>query len=360
MPSLGELTTSHARSEALATLLDDAVRDGLPGALMLVHEADQVFYGAAGVPDLGEPERVFRVCHLMPIKSITKTFVAVRVLQMVEENLLGLDDPISTLLPAHDLRDLPNTQRIFVRHLLNHTAGIRHYPELLSYVTEFLNEPELAHSRAAALDAVRGLDPYFEPGEGYHYSNTHTLLLQLIIERMSGRSLEQELRESIWTPLGMEHSHLHDDQPLSNHVPQGYMDLYGNGDAHQIYTLDDVSSAAGGMESTLADLARFSHGLFQSERLLSPSMRDEMLLTTPVDKERWGYSGAGLGLKRWDTPLGEVFGHTGEDTGYKAYWHYAPARQLTWVLLTNANYGKFEALAVELRQDVLELLAHAP
>jgi D-alanyl-D-alanine carboxypeptidase len=357
VPSEQERATSHPQSAALDAVLRDAVSGGLPGALMLVREGDAVFYGAAGVPDLDEPGRPFEVCHLMPIKSITKTFVAVRVLQLVEAGVLALDASLSSLLPASSLDGLPNTDRIQVRHLLNHTSGIRHYPEVTSYVTAFLNEPDVAQPISAALDAVRGLDPYFEPGAEHRYSNTDSLLQQLIIEQLTGESLEQQLRAHIWQPLGMDDTHLHQDQPLSDHVPSGYMDIYGNGDAHRIDTLDDVASAAGGMESTLSDVARFSQALFDGDALLNASSRADMLDMVEVDASRWKYTGVGLGVMRWDTALGPVFGHTGEDTGYKAFWHYAPERKLTWVLLLNANYGQFAERAAQLRAAVLELLA---
>ncbi len=62
--------------------------------------------------------------------------------------------------------------------------------------------------------------------------------------------------------------------------------------------------------------------------------------TVATDADEWGYEASGLGVKRWRTALGPTWGHTGEDTGYKAYWHYAPDHDLTWVLLLNANYGQ--------------------
>jgi D-alanyl-D-alanine carboxypeptidase len=356
-PSAEERAQSHPRSAALSEQLARAVRGGLPGALMAVDEDGSWFYGAAGVPDLGEPERPFEVCHLMPIKSVTKAFVAVRVLQLVEAGRLDLDAPLHDLLPASVLDGLPNTDVVTVRHLLNHTSGIRHFPEVIGFITDFLNEPSDVHSSAEALDAVRGLDPYFEPGAGYHYSNTNYLLLQLVIERLTGQRLEDELRRAIWEPLGLERTHLHQEHPLSDHVPRGYMDLYGNGDAHQMDYLDVVANGEGGMESTLGDLVRFSRGLFVERTLLGPEALEEMTAMVDVDGAEWGYDGAGLGLMRWPTPVGDVLGKTGEDTGYKAYWHYEPARRLTWVLLLNSNYGLFEERAEALRRSTLELLA---
>ena len=356
-PTAEERSATHPQADALRALLEQAVRGGLPGALMAVREDDAQWYGAAGVPDLAEPERGLEVCHITPIKSITKSFVSVRVLQLVEAGHLALDATLASVLPADTLSGLPNVKRIRVRHLLAHTSGLRHYPEVLGYVADFLDRPTHAQGRDRALSAVRGLDAYFEPGAGYHYSNTNTLLLQAIIEHLTGHSLESELSTAIFEPLGLTRSHLHQDQPLSDHVPTGYMDLYGNGDAHRVDTLDDVSSGAGGMESTLSDLLRFSTALFDEQSLLGPDMLRELTSLTPVDEARWGYSHAGLGVHQWQTALGPVLGKTGEDTGYKAYWHYAPERRLTWVLLVNAHYGLFAQRSNELRGRVLELLA---
>lgn len=356
-PSDVETEATHPKAKRLQQLLDARIRGGLPGAQMAVTERGQTWFGAAGVPDLDEPERPFETCHQTTIKSITKTFVSVRAMQLVESGALALGDHLAELLPAEMLTGLPNVDHITLRQLLNHTSGLVHYPEVVSYVLEFLNDSTRSHSVDEALDAVRGLDAYFEPGTGYHYSNTNTLLLQRIIEHHTGHTLERELRDHIWRPLGLEHTHLHQDQPLSNHVPWGYMDLYGNGDAHRIATLDDVASAAGGMESTPLDLIRFSQALLTTTDLLSNESVDSMKDVIATDAGEWGYDGAGLGLKRWQTPLGETWGHTGEDTGYKAYWHYAPERDLTWVLLLNANYGQFADRAAALRAAALELLA---
>jgi D-alanyl-D-alanine carboxypeptidase len=356
-PSAAERAADHPKARALDALLGKAVRGGLPGALMAVHEGDTSWYGAAGVPDLGEPERPFEVCHQTVIKSISKSFVAVRTLQLVEQGELELRTPIGKLLPKSTLEGLPNTDRIQLRHLLSHSSGIRHYPEVVSFIADFINQPARAASLQEALQAVRGLDAYFEPGAGYHYSNTNYLLLELIIEHETRRSLKTELDEGIFEPVGLEGTHFHQGEPLSDHMPRGYVDLYGNGDAHQMDYLDIVATAEGGLESTLGDLVRFSRALFDERTLLSEDTLAQMTSFENVDERQWRYTGSGLGLKRWDTPLGEVFGHTGEDLGYKNFWHYEPTRRLTWVLLLNANYGRFEEHSDELRQDVLELLA---
>lgn len=356
-PSDVETEATHPKAKRLQQLLTDSVRGGLPGAQMAVAERGQTWFGTAGVPDLDEPDRPFEVCHQTTIKSITKTFVAVRALQLVESGDLALDAHLNALLPAELLSGLPNVERITLRQLLNHTSGLVHYPEVIGYILEFLNEPTRSHSVDEALDAVRGLDAYFEPGESYHYSNTNTLLLQRIIEDLTGRTLEQELRDGIWRRIDLEHTHLHQDQPLSDHVPWGYMDLYGNGDAHRIAQLDDVASGSGGMESTPLDLVRFGQALFTTTDLLSEDSLGSMKEAVATDAGEWGYDGSGLGLKRWQTPLGEMWGHTGEDTGYKAYWHYSAERDLTWVLLLNSNYGQFADRAAALRAAALELLA---
>lgn len=351
-----EPNQEHPKARQLQALIEGTVKQGLPGVLMAVSQDGKDWYGAAGVPDLREPTRPFRSCHLFPVKSISKTFVVARAMQLVEDGRLQLDAPIGELLSAAELEGLPNTEHIQVRHLMNHTSGLLHYPEVVDYVLEFINDVSHVHTVAESLDAVRGEPPYFAPGNGYHYSNTNTLLLQQIIERRTGERLETELRRMIWQPLDMRTTHLHQDQPLSDHVPWGYMDLYGNGDAHRIEELDDVSSGQGGIESTLGDLMTFSHALFGFELLAEDSVKS-MTETVPTDEARWGYAGAGLGLKLWNTPLGKVYGHTGEDTGYKAIWHHAPDHDLTWILFANANYGQFSDRIERLREQVLEVLA---
>ncbi|MFE2722110.1 serine hydrolase domain-containing protein [Kitasatospora sp. NPDC059327] len=288
---------------------------GSTAALAEVRDRGRVVWrGTAGTADLalGDPVRAdsrFRT------GSVTKTFVATVVLQLVGEGRIRLDDPIGHGLPG----EVPGGDAITVRQLLNHTSGLANYLDDPRFafrdeasVRRYLAEGRWTDYRPQQLvDIANSRPPYFEPGRDWHYSNTNYVLLGMLIERTTGRTWRQEVSERVLRPLGLRDTFL----PVSDtRVPGPHAHTYvqlPEGPADLTRLNPSVADASGSAISTVGDLNRFHAALFGG-RLLRPAEFAEMTTTVPVAELRGGY---GLGVARIDTPCGEIWGHTGDIRG---------------------------------------------
>ncbi|MFJ9948441.1 serine hydrolase domain-containing protein [Kitasatospora sp. NPDC091207] len=296
--------------------LEALVRQGgSTAALAEVRDRGRVAWrGTAGTADLalGDPVRAdgrFRT------GSVTKTFVATVVLQLVGEGRVRLDDPIERGLPG----EVPGGGAITVRQLLNHTSGLANYLDdpRFAYRDEASVRRYLAEGRwidyrpQQLVDIANSRPPYFEPGRGWHYSNTNYVLLGMLIERTTGRTWRQEVSERVLWPLGLRDTLL----PTSDtRVPGPAAHTYAQlpeGPADITRLNPSVADASGSAISTAGDLNRFHAALFGG-RLLRPAEFAEMTTTVPVAELHGGY---GLGVARIDTPCGEIWGHTGDIRG---------------------------------------------
>ncbi|MEV0537484.1 serine hydrolase domain-containing protein [Kitasatospora sp. NPDC050463] len=303
------------------TALDAAVRGlvspgGASATLGLVGERGRpVWKGAAGTADLatGAPADAdgrFR------IGSVTKTFVATVVLQLVAEHRIGLDDPVESRLPGV----VPNGGEITVRQLLGHTSGLFNYTEDPSFAFE---EDSAAlqqwldtgrwhpYAPQELVDIATKHPVYFQPGQGWHYSNTNYIVVGMLIERITGRSWADEVQRRIVRPLGLTGTSMPLNSPF---VPgphaHGYYKL-ATGPADVTLLDPSMAGAAGAGISTTADLARFVSALLGG-RLLGPAQLAEMKRTSPQS----GPAEYGLGLQRTPTACGEYWGHGGGIPGY--------------------------------------------
>lgn len=285
---------------------------GLPGAFLWVEEPDgRLAFFTAGVADLSTgrpmgPQDRYRV------GSTTKTFTAVVVLQLVGEGRLALDDLVASRLPG---RQVPNADVLTVEHLLRMRSGLFDFeddPSLLGDVDAHL----VPHGLDEVLDlGLRG-SPAFRPGERFAYCNTNFCVLEAIVERITGRTLAEELADRVIGPLGLEHTSYPAQTDLS--LPEPYIRGYDDAGAgwrdcsHAFFGRGD-----GALISTAGDLARFFRALLD-RRLLPPELLTQMRTILPDDPEpRFAY---GLGLIADPLPSGTVWGHSGGGLGY----HHLP------------------------------------
>ncbi|WP_405061332.1 beta-lactamase family protein [Kribbella sp. NBC_01505] len=247
------------------------------------------------------------------IGSVTKTFVATVILQLVDERRVRLDDPIARYLPGV----VPDGERITVRQVLNHTSGIYDYAHDAGWSTNrWRGDERFRHYEPEQLLAVAFSHiPYFPPGADWHYSNTNYIVAGLLIERVTGRSYGAEINRRILKPLRLTHTSLPGDRPG---LPDPHAPGYALVDGKLVdATLMNPSLdwAAGEMISTTADLNRFFDALFAA-RITSRAALAEMRQYVRADKQ-FEY---GLGLQRFRLPCGTtVEGHSGEILGYTTY-----------------------------------------
>ncbi len=142
------------------------------------------------------------------------------ILQLVDEGELGLDDPVSQYQP-----EVPNGENITIRQLLNMSSGLFSYTEDEAFNETLDAQSDKAWEPRELVEIGFEHQPYFSSGEGFHYSNTNTVLLGMIIEQLTGQPLEQEFQERIFAPLGMSDTLLPErsSAAIPDPHPRGYM-----------------------------------------------------------------------------------------------------------------------------------------
>jgi CubicO group peptidase (beta-lactamase class C family) len=282
------------------------------------------------------PDSVFRIA------SLTKQFTAVGVMMLIERGDLRLDDPIEAVLEEWD----PRGRRVTIRHLLNHTSGIQSHDAALPGRTERMNLP-LREVIAWALQA-----PFvFEPGARYRYNNTGYLLLGEIIARRSGVAFEDFLAAAIFKPLGMSRTGLLRHGEVTAQRARGY--VRGRRGFHNARPdADGWSYAAGGLGSTLDDLARWDRAL-RDHVLVSPRGLEQMLAPTPLTDGALYPYGFGWGVAEYQGR--RLFHHTGGVSGFASHMAHLRDERVTTIVLSNLYMFPFDRVTRALLRAALGL-----
>jgi D-alanyl-D-alanine carboxypeptidase len=293
---------------------------GLPSsqetaALVAVGGRSGRWHGASGLASLatGAPARPGDEVR---IGSISKTFIATVVLQLVAEHRISLGLPVQQYLPGLLRADDPP---VTIAELLNHTSGLGPVDGVVE-----TGDPQwfLAH-RLATYTTSQLLGPVlqepliFPPGTRQQYNGVNYIVLAMLIQQVTGHGYAQEIQQRILLPLGLHHTYVPAASPA---MPAPYLHGYDSAGRDPAAPLADISlqsptlyGAQGAMISTPADLDRFITALFRG-RLLPPAQLDDMFTIPAVASGPFRY---GMGLVSYTFPNGvTIWGHTGETPGY--------------------------------------------
>jgi D-alanyl-D-alanine carboxypeptidase len=317
-----EKTFDAATERSLDAALDKFMKDAdVPGAVVGIWVPGKGAYvRARGVSDLKTSQPMSTSDH-MRIASVTKSFVATLVLQLADAKMLSLDDALDKYVPS-----VPNASAITVRELLNHTSGLFDFVADPVFNAAADNNPLEKWKPDQLLSSSVLHEPYFAPGTGYHYSNTNYVLLGMIVEKVTGHKIGEELDRRILKPLGLSNTSLSTRPALPSPSSRGYAERYG--------TLSDVSEmdpsmgwASSAMVSDLANLKVWSAALADGS-LLSEKARQEMTTFVATDMPNVSY---GLGIMKW----GNFLGHEGNAFGFSTALFHLPSSKATFVVLLN-------------------------
>ena len=318
--------------------LDEILRGQAPGAETAGDEIAGVESGALGSAGLAVVTREATAPAVAWIPatareepgylaySITKTLTAALVLSLRDAGRVALDDRLARWFPRID-----RAERISLRQLLDHTAGIPDYGGLAAYHAAVRASPSApwTFERFAAETFDRGLR--FDPGTGWAYSNPGYMLLKRILEEVAGRSFADLVAERIAGPLGLTRTFVPgsvaDLRALAPAPSRALADDGEMRDVREHYHPGWVSH--GVVASTPSDVARFLHALFRGQLVSAASLREMTTLvrvpTEPGDPAQWTEPSYGLGImadpaSRW----GRVWGHNGGGPGYNTSAFHAP------------------------------------
>jgi len=307
------------------------IAQGVPGLSIAVRKGDLTFARAYGVFDreAGTPAHTDTVYS---IGSLTKQFTAAAILKLEDQGKLSITDKARKFLPELDAR----FDAITIRHLLQHTSGVREYVTQLTSVTD-------PKTRQEVFAMITGTAPKFPAGLSFEYSNSGYYLLGVIIERASAQTYEQYVRDTFFTPMGLGSTSFSGETAPS---PRGYTASSGGP-----VTLDSVVNpsllyANGSICSTASDLVRWTTSLVASP-LYTRMIGDRV----PAPGYGFDY-GYGLII---DTFEGHVrVWHTGGLNGFTSFLVWFPEEKLTVAVLMNLNDRSDDRV-----NDVTDAIAHS-
>lgn len=309
---------------------------GIPGIQAAVIYADGRAWSAnGGFADLRARVRPVRSTPFA-VGSVTKTFVAALVLQLVAEGRLTLDDAAAPWVP-----ELAIPGGVTIRHLLSHTSGLHDYFSNSAIDRALRGAKRTAWTPERALSYARS--PYFLPGNGWAYSNTNYLVLGLVAERSTGLPLATLLRDRFLEPLRLSSVVLQGAESPRLPVAHAYtfsstlrsapaVDQVDGSGIVPFTSVTTAAWAAGAMAASAWDLARWSRALFGGEVLpteLVAAMQDASSATGGVT------SVYGLGVRRDRLGGYAAVGHSGRLVGTWASMRYFPELGVSIAVTTN-------------------------
>ena len=332
-PSKGEAESLKARAQGL-------VGDGYPAALAAVSDSKGESAGVAVGKGSLETGQAPPMDGEVRIGSNTKTFVAVVVMQLVQEGKVGLDEPIETYLPGLIKGEGIDGSRITVRQLLQHTSGLPEYTDTTPGRSDIFQIKDHYIPPRDLLDTALGKPAAFEPGAQWKYTNTNYIVLGMLVERVSQRPVGEQIDERIVKKLGLSHTYFpaQGEEKIRGTHPQGYH-LSAGGKLEDITEMDSAWAwAAGAMVSTPSELNTFFQAVFDG-RLLTQSSIDEMK-NGAVDASSHLGSGTVYGLGLIGTSLscgGTAWGHHGGIAGYETHDGVGPDGTALTVTVTASS-----------------------
>jgi CubicO group peptidase (beta-lactamase class C family) len=317
--------------------------DHIPGVALAVAAGDEIAEYAAGVLNLdtgveATPDSLFQ------IGSITKTFTATLVMQLVDEGLVGLDEPVRRQVPEFSVADPEVTERVTVRQLLCHTGGFD------GDVFDDFGRGDDAVARY--VEALKDREQNSGPGERFSYCNSGFSVLGRLVERVGGLpSWDDALRTRLVGPLGLSHTVSLAEEALMFRTAVGHVDGEGGNTAEQrlapAWQLPRSTAPVGGTTCAsardLVEWARFhlrggvaADGTRVLSAASAAAMREPQTVLPAFDddfpRQSWG-----LGWQLTEYRGGRVFGHGGNTIGQSAMLEIAPEAGVVYVLLTNGG-----------------------
>lgn len=314
----------------------DSIREefNAPGVQAGVWTPAGQWVGSSGVAKEGSSQPVTPADHTR-IGSITKTMTGTVTLQLIDEGKLSFDDVLDKYVPG-----MQNGDTVTIKNLLEMQTGIPTYTGDTSVVKKYSADPTTAFTPQELVDSVKKQPAMFAPGAQFFYSNTNYVLLGMVIEKVTGKSISDNFSERLFTPLGMADTSV---PGTSTDLPEPYL----SGISEQGDPLGTVKNAtnwnpsfastAGEVISTLDDLHKWGVALGTGQGILSAGTQqmrvDSVNTTVPPNTPERSYGMGIVNTAGW-------LGHTGEIPGYNTVLNYQPDTGTTIAIMVNSDITK--------------------
>ena len=346
-----ESSENHPLKEKLQLILDKYMSRGIPGATLLFSNNQGVWIGSSGYADLNNNIKM-QPCHIMKPGSVTKMLVGNIIWQLQENGDIKIENYISEYVPDIASK-ITNGNKITVEMLMNHTSGIYPIARDLEYNLAVVNNFTRSWNADEIIKYFENKPATNEPGEKYYYCNTNTLILELIIETITEKPIEEVLNDRIFIPLNMNNTVYYDYSekfPKTN-LAQGYFDFHNDGGS--IQNISDLNPGSGngytGLYSNAEDMYKFAKAVFIDYSLISENSLNQ-ILNSFFFSESGKHASSSGSIHRQDIDFfGDsiiAYGHSGGDIGYSSNLTYIP--MYNTILVINYNYGtQFSSLIGE-------------
>jgi CubicO group peptidase (beta-lactamase class C family) len=293
--------------------------DGFSGSVLVARDGQPIISKGYGMANLeldvpNTPQTVFS------IGTYTANFTGMAVMMLQERGKLNLNDSICKHLP-----DCSSAwQPITVRHLLAQTSGIPNF----TFSPDFEQTMALPVTQAVMIERLKSKPLEFAPGEKFNASNSGYYLLGVIVEKVSGKSYADFVRENIFAPLEMKNTD-YDDRRIVKNRASGYS-IINDKLTNALYVAPSVFFSAGAVYSTTEDLLRWDNALY-TEKLVSRKTIEEI--------NAFGRA-AGYGDKVTQLFNHPIIRYTGGTYGFRSHLTRFPDDRMVIIILTNHGFGK--------------------
>ncbi len=322
------LTDTQIAQELDAFLNKLTEADVFSGSVLLAKDGRVLYKKAFGIAnkDFNVPNRVDTKFNL---GSMNKMFTSVAIAQLVERGKLSFDDPLAKFLPEFPSKEA--AEKIKIKHLLTHTSGLG------SYFNDKFFESSRANFRTVddMMKLAKDEKLQFEPGSRWSYSNTGMLVLGAVIEKVTGQSYFDYIRENIYKPAGMTNSDCYELDRINANLAVGYdKEFTDNGYQfrNNIFLHVMRGGPAGGGYSTVEDLLKFDIALRSNKLVGADSVKLLTSAKPEVNSPEYGY---GFGV---DTE-NQVVGHSGGFPGISSILEMYLASGYTVAIMSNYGSG---------------------
>ena len=291
------------------------------GSLIIVRDGNVLYTRSIGYSQInGAEKKPLTAANRFRIGSITKMFTAAMILQLIEEGKVKMTDTLDKFFPQ-----VPNAQKITIVQLLAHRSGI---PNVRREQNAQRNVNTTPMTKEEHLALIIKATPDFEPDTQFLYSNAGYFLLGLILEKVTGKSYQEALRERITSKIGLKDTYTATGNIDVNRNESLTYFMIPGGDWKPVpETHPSLLFSAGAIVSTPADLAKFIQALFDGK----------LVSTKSLDQMKTMRDGEGLGMVTFAFAGKTFYGHTGGADNYGAWLAYLPEEKLALAYTTNAK-----------------------
>lgn len=318
---------------------------GIPGGVVDLVDDKGTHHSA----QVGDSDGADAMAENFALRSITKSMVGTVILQLAQEGALSLEDPVSKFLDG-----VPNGDKITIQQLGTMRSGLVDYTKTAALAEALPASLEVAPDTDTLLDMALKEPPNFQPDESYEYSNTNTLLLGKIIEKIEGKPWDQVINERINVPLKTASLIYPGDDPLPQPASAGYQVFEGTAEEMLPVSLGWLGAAVG-LVGNVVDLGRWARALGTGELLDSATQTDRIGSLGPITDDPLSphYDQYGFAIGQIDG----WYGHTGTGLGYQALAMYDPKTDTTIAIMINGESEDLDLPAAIFRSILEEMPA---